>query len=229
MKTTILSILLILFSLGVYSNETTKQIDKHSAKVEEGVSTVYNDSKDIVKTAYSDIKDLTPKIEQAIISISNGLKTTAVNVWDILIKQQLVWSVCYLILTLSAIFNWWLFYNRLKPNPKNISYITLKRPVFGEGLNPTYDNYYTKHEPSHPRAQLTIPNVEIGEEEYSCPQIAPDASNNTLSLIFKYTHLAACISLSLLSIYHFTSMLTGFINPKYGALLQITEIALQLK
>ena len=46
---------------------------------------------------------------------------------------------------------------------------------------------------------------------------------------FKYLHLIICLGLSGLSIYHFADMLTGFLNPSYGALKTITEVVKTLK
>jgi len=46
---------------------------------------------------------------------------------------------------------------------------------------------------------------------------------------FKYIHLMICLGLSGFSAYHFSDMLTGFINPEFGALKTIAEIAIKLK
>jgi hypothetical protein len=46
---------------------------------------------------------------------------------------------------------------------------------------------------------------------------------------FKYLHLAICITLSVFSFLHFSDMLTGFINPEFGALKTIMEVVKNIK
>lgn len=193
----------------------------------EGVSTAYNDGKQAVSTVYNNVKSLSPKVESAIKSLATGLKTTTNALWVILVRQQLVWSICFLILTLSALFNWYLFYKRTQIIPKNITYITLKRNMIGNVVNPKYDSYY-KDRTDDIRSQMYVDGV-IGEEEYSCPQNPHYIETPLIQDLFKYLHLIICIGLSGLSIYHFSDMLTGFINPEFGALKTIVEVATKLK
>ena len=67
-----------------------------------------------------------------------------------------------------------------------------------------------------------IRKLNIEEEELQL------VSNSTISK-FKYLHLTICLVLSGLSIYHFGDMLTGFINPEFGALKTIVKVATSLK
>jgi len=46
---------------------------------------------------------------------------------------------------------------------------------------------------------------------------------------FKYLHLVLCLAFTALSIYHFGAMLTGFINPEFGAMKNILEFAVSFK
>lgn len=170
MKKIILFIALMITSLSLAQTskaEINKIIKKQSDGIitssQKGVSTVYNDGISVVKTVYNDAKSLSPKIESAIKSLATEFKTTTNALWDILVRQQLVWSIGFLILTLTSIFNWYLFYER------------------------------------------------------------------NLNSNLKYLHLIICISLSGLSVYHFGDMLTGFINPEFGALKIIAEMAIKLK
>lgn len=205
----------------------SKQIDKVLDNSEKGVSTVYNDGKYAVTTVYSDAKSLSPKIESAIKSLANELKTTTNSLWNILVKQQLVWSICFLILTLSALFNWYLFYKRTQSIAKNITWITLTRDMIGDVINPRYDSYY-KDRKDDVRGKMFINGI-IGKEEYSYPQNPNNIETTKIQDIFKYLHLTICIGLSGLSVYHFGDMLTGFINPEYGALKTIVTVAQSLK
>jgi len=201
----------------------SKQVDQILDDSKNGVSTVYKDGTTAVKTVYNDAKSLSPKIERAIKSLATELKTTTNALWDILVKQQLVWSICFLILTISALFNWYIFYKRNLNKLNENDFIIGKRPIFGEILNTNYDKYYTKYNDDLRGKMYIKSDTPTGEEDYL---LHITNSNNNW---FKYLHLIICLSLSLLSVYHFSDMITGFMNPEYGALKTIAEIAIKLK
>jgi hypothetical protein len=93
---------------SVYKNtKATSSVVYEDSKT--ATSTVYKDSKELLSQLYQDGKIVSSKLEAALISIAEGLKTTSLKAWDILVKQQVVWSWCYLILTLSSIFLWYKF------------------------------------------------------------------------------------------------------------------------
>lgn len=196
----------------------SKQVDKILDNSKDGVSTVYNDGKQAVSTVYNDVKSLSPKVESAIKSLATELKTTTNALWIILVRQQLVWSIGFLILTLSALFNWFIFYKR------NLN-VKLTEQDFVKGnkinkesvKNPEYSHYSMGD-----RGKILLDTIK-SEEEILIPIVNPN--NNW----FKYLHLIICIGLSGLSIYHFSDMLTGFINPEFGALKTIVEVATKLK
>lgn len=213
MKKIILFIALMTMTL---SFAQSKQVDKILDTSKDGVSTVYNDGKQAVSTVYNDVKSLSPKVESAIKSLATELKTTTNALWIILVRQQLVWSIGFLILTLTSIFNWYLFYKRnLNGNLKYDKVKVINQKLFyTEGTKDSdAKNYPSSYGP-------TYKNIE--EEKL---QLIP---NSTLPN-FKYLHLIICISLSGLTIYHFADMLTGFINPEFGALKTIVEVATKLK
>ena len=213
MKKILLFIALMTMTL---SFAQSKQVDKLLDSSEDGVSTVYNDGKQAVSTVYNDVKSLSPKVESAIKSLATELKTTTNALWIILVKQQLVWSICFLILTLTSLFNWYFFYKRnLNNNLKYDKVKIINQKLFhSEGTKESdAKNYPSSYGP-------TYRNIE--EEEL---QLIP---NSTIPK-FKYLHLIICLGLSLLSIYHFSDMLTGFINPEFGALKTIVEVATKLK
>lgn len=217
MKKIILFIALMTMTL---SFAQSKQVDKLLNNSKDGVYTVYNDGKQAVSTVYNDIKSLSPKVESAIKSLSTELKTTTNDLWVILVKQQLVWSIGFLILTLSALLNWFMFYKRnLNNKLTEQEFIKGEKTTYDKIKNPDYSSYASKGDI---RSQLYINKGEY-KEEILIPIV--NVNNNW----FKYLHLTICIGLSGLSVYHFSDMLTGFINPEFGALKTIVEVATKLK
>jgi hypothetical protein len=203
----------------------SKQVDKILDNSEEGVSTVYNDGKLLTKTVYNDAKALSPKVEKAISSLAESFKTTTNNVWNILVKQQLVWSIGFLILTLSSMFNWCLFYKRnlnVKLTEKN--FVKGEKDIIDKIPNAQFDSYYEGRNgyQNDIRSKRYIDGP-IGKEDILIPI---ENQNNSW---FKGFHLTVCVLLSIGSIYYFPDMLTGFINPEFGALKTIAKLAIQLK
>ena len=220
MKKIILFIALMTMTL---SFAQSKQVDKILDNSKDGVSTAYNDSKQAVSTVYNDIKSLSPKVESAIKSLATELKTTTNALWVILVRQQLVWSICFLILTLSALLNWFIFYKRYLNKLNKNDFIIGKKPIFGDILNTNYDKYYTKYDDDIRGKMYIKSDTPTGEEDILLPITNPN------NIWFKYLHLIICIGLSGLSIWHFSDMLTGFINPEFSALMTIVEVATKLK
>lgn len=180
--------------------------DNIVSKTSDGVSTVYND-----------LKSTAPAVSKALNSLAKELKVGVNAVWDILVKQQLVWSWCFLILTLSALINWFMFYRRNFFKIKDDGdYIICKRWAPSKERNP---QYYEHARNGDARSHYYL----LQEEEYPAPKVV-----NNLSW-FKYVHLAICIVLSIYSFIHFSDMMTGFINPEYGAMKTIATIAQQIK
>lgn len=147
-----------------------------------GIGTVYQDSKTLTGTVYNDFKDaakhITPKIESAIQEIAKGLKTSAVAVWDILVRQQLVWSWCYLIGMIVSLLVWFKFYRTIKEAKTDLN-------EFGN---------------------WKVNNILM-----------------TIGLLF------SGVFLSILSFQHLEAMMTGFINPEFGAIRTVIEMAKTLK
>ena len=220
MKKIILFIALMTMTL---SFAQSKQVDKILDNSKDGVSTAYNDSKQAVSTVYNDIKSLSPKVESAIKSLATELKTTTNALWIILVRQQLVLSIGFLILTLSALLNWFIFYKRYLNKLNKNDFIIGKKPIFGDILNTNYDRYYTKYDDDIRGKMYIKSDTPTGEEDITLPITNPN------NIWFKYLHLIICIGLSGLSIWHFSDMLTGFINPEFGALKTIVEVATKLK
>jgi len=220
--------LLIMLSLSM---SATNSFDKTVDKTSNGVEMVYEDGREAVTTVYSDLKTIAPKISDGVKEVAKGLKVGAESVWDILVKQQFVWSLCFLILTLSALSNWFLFYKNTQKNNKNIEYVTLNRDIIGDVPNPRAEEYYVKRPNEYAldiRSKITIKGP-VGKEEYSCPKISEGANQTLMQKIFKYIHLILCLTLSYFSFIHFADMLTGFINPEFGAIKTIATIVQNIK
>lgn len=158
--------------------ESVKSLNTTYTDSKSGVATVYNDSKGAVSTVYNDLKSLAPDIKLALISIAEALKTTSEKVWDILVKQQLVFSISYLILFLSSLFLWFQF-----------------------------------------------------KKQYTHLQTDLDDDDNIKDKNIFLTFLLATLAIvdSIISGLHMVDMITGFVNPEYGALKNIIEVASTLK
>lgn len=152
-------IALTLFSNIVFAQDSTRV----------NPSVVYNDIKHTIGVN-------APKIEQAVTSLAKSLKVTADNVWDILVKQQKVWSICILIDCVITIFSWIHFYYRLNIVQKNT--------------------------------------------DHTCP--------DSLVVACVITGIIA-ITGSIVGGIYFQQMLTGFLNPEYGAMQTIAEVATSIK
>ena len=139
-------------------------------------STIYGDGKDIVKQLYEDSKHLGSKLEGAISYVAEGLKTTSIKAWEILVKQQLVWSYCFLFLTLLSLYSVYRFFNQWK-----------------------------------------IMNSDLDE--------SGDVKQSHIALTFVLGVVAVVSSLA--SGLHFEQMITGFVNPEFGALRTLFEIIQQ--
>lgn len=109
-------------------NDTKKQIEQSASDVkntasnlsktaQEGkasLSSVYGDSKDGIKTVYEDLSSLGGEAKGAIKDIVKELKQVSVKAWDLLVRQQMIWSLCYLAVTLSSLIFGFRFFKQLK-------------------------------------------------------------------------------------------------------------------
>jgi len=221
-----------------FGNKLGNATETSVAAAKDGVSTVYNDGKDATKEIYSQIKKASPKAASLLGKIAAKLEVGADAVWSVLVKQQVVWSICFLILTLASLFNWYIFNNRyLKRNIKLLGEpIIGKKEVVSYIDNPDYNaDYYERYkkyigsEYASERAytsHISFKKLITHTTQEDCILSIP--SNESMSN-FKYLHLIICIGLSGLSLYHFPAMLTGFINPEFGAMKNIMEFAISFK
>lgn len=138
----------------------------------EATTTVYNDSKTLVRTVYEDAKSLAPDLKDAFKSVANALNTTAENVWDILVMQQLVWSICYSLVIIASGVAWYQFGRQVKRTKTELT----------------------------DTDEMKFLNV----------------------LISAALFVLACYG-SMHSVEHIDKVVTGFINPEFGAIRTIVE------
>ncbi len=150
--------------------------DKIANTASNAVSTVYSDSKSSISQVYGDLKDgakyISPKLEEAIKSLANGLKVGATEVWTIIVQQQYVYSWCILLILLATVGSWIHFWYR-----------------YGIWQKSTEEGFL-----------------------FGCILTFGVALSGTFIVGF-----------------HFYDMMTGFLNPKFGAMKTIAEIASQIK
>lgn len=240
-----LLVLTLLFSVSSFAqskdgfgNKLGNATETSVAAAKDGVSTVYNDSKDATKEIYSQIKKASPKAASLLGKMAAKLEVGADAVWSVLVKQQLVWSICFLILTIASLFNWYMFNNKyLKINIKSIGEpIIGKRDKIVQIDNPEFSlEYYNKYKEligsTYSSDVARLSDIKFKKQINATLQedyILSIPLNESIGN-FKYLHLLICIGLSALSLYHFPAMLTGFINPEFGAMKNIMEFAISFK
>ncbi len=114
-------ILLVSLSLSTltFAQTTTPQLPAEAVienatkttytDAKEATVAVYSDGKSLVKQIYEDGKSLAPDIKSAFSSLAQGFNTTVEKLWDILVRQQYVWSICYAAILLITLFAWYKF------------------------------------------------------------------------------------------------------------------------
>lgn len=82
-----------------------------------GIGTVYGDTKNGVSTLYNDVKSLYPDAKSTIQELYDQIKKVSSYTWNLLVKQQQVWSWCYLfgeLLFFFAVYRFWKSYETYK-------------------------------------------------------------------------------------------------------------------
>lgn len=178
------------FAQGVKETlkESKEQLEKTKEIVKDGTETVskakssalnvYGDLKDGTALVYDDLKSLGIEGKEAMKDVVTMVKQASVKTWDLLVKQQLVWSWCCLAVTLSSIL---MFFRTLKQYNK-----------MQTNLNET-------------------------------------GSMKQSNVLLTFLLICATIVLSIISTLHFEQMLTGFINPEFGALRTLIELGQKIK
>ena len=164
------------------ADKVAKSIDKNVDKIEKGTKTFYGDVKDGTQTVYNDAKNvvkyLTPEAKNLVLKIAQKLEKTTDQVWDILVKQQKVWSWCYLMLSISALVLWYRFY-----------------------------------------MQLGITKTDLSETQ----------EVKEINVIFTIALFVFAVVASGYSSFHFIDMMTGFLNPEYGAMKNLYQVYQSVK
>lgn len=174
------------FAQGVKETlkESKKQLEKTKEIVKDGTETVskakssalnvYGDLKDGTALVYDDFKTLGNEAKGAMSEIVKSVKNISLKTWDLLVKQQKVWSFMYLALTLSSIFLWYKF-----------------------------NTFFKKMQ-----TELT----ELNEYKLS-------------NVLLTFCFFIFAVASSVHSVSNMEQMLTGFINPEFGALRNVIELA----
>lgn len=87
---------IILLTIGMVVSNNTKAINIDSIKTDLNYAVTSIDTSSVTKTIYQDVKS-------ALVGLSSGLKVGAEHVYEILVKQQIVNSITYLILLTIAL------------------------------------------------------------------------------------------------------------------------------
>ncbi len=87
---------IILLTIGMIVSNNTKAISIDSIKTDINNTVTSIDTSSVTKTIYQDVKS-------ALVGLSSGLKVGAEHVYQILVKQQIVNSITYLILLIIAL------------------------------------------------------------------------------------------------------------------------------
>ena len=158
---------LLLLSTNIYGQTSTvvAAIDSAKQAVKDGVNTV--DTSGNFKMIYTDIKT-------GISALASGLKVGAEHVYEVLIKQQLVDAIVWLIFLIASIL---FLKTTIKYAMKAIE----------------------KNKPSEGEALMTF-------------------FGNLLAII-----------LFIIGLFHIDVIVTGFVNPEYGAIETIIDIVKQSK
>ncbi len=107
-------------------NKTTNSVNNATSSFKEtnktfigqtsnGVSTVYGDTKNGISTMYNDVKSLAPDAKSAMQEIYSTLKETSKYAWNLLVRQQKVWSFGYLfceLLFFYTVYRFWRSYKK---------------------------------------------------------------------------------------------------------------------
>lgn len=166
MKKLIFLFLITMVSFQVNANVVKETLDSTIKATNEVLTTI--DTNAVSKQLYTDVK-------AGIAGLATGLKVSAEHVWDIIVRQQLVYSICISFCIIITIFSWFHFYYRIK----------------------------------------------IGiENKWGNPGMGDLTSYHFLAIV---TFLLA-ISGTCVSTINFNTMVTGYINPEYGAIQTIIEV-----
>lgn len=155
-------------------NNTLKDGVKEVQDTKVTMGTFYNDTKDGVKTVYTDLSSLGGEAKLAMKDIVQMLKEVSLKTWDLLVKQQLVWSILYSIICVISI-------------------------ILGYKLFKSVENI---------RTDLT----ETGDSK-------------KVNWLYSFVILIFFITSSYTASINLEKMLTGYINPEFGALRTLVELA----
>lgn len=151
-------------------SETVAKADYTDAK--KATAVVYEDSKSLITQIYEDGKSMAPDLKAAFKTLADSFNTTVERLWDILVKQQYVWSIAHAILLIVTITAW---YNVAKMIKKTSSDLTETKEM------------------------------------------------KAINIIYTILLLVVALYGTTHSVDNLDRMLTGFVNPEFGAVRTIVE------
>lgn len=138
MKHFIMLVVTLLLTTLTFSQNKLETLEKQSEKIvnsgTNGISTVYSDTKQGVSTIYNDVKSLAPDAKETLKYFYKEIRNVSIYTWDLLVRQQTTWSICYLLLEILffiTIYKFWKSFDKLKTDTdeagamKSINYIPM--------------------------------------------------------------------------------------------------------
>lgn len=153
-------------------------IAKTASEAKDGLKQPYADSKGFLINLYDDLKSVGVEGKDAMGKLVDVVSDVSHSTWDLLVKQQLIWSICFLCITLSSIFLGYKFFTQVNKTSSDLD--------------------------------------DIGDLK---------SVNILLSVIYGLLFSAAAVT----SAHNFEPMVTGFMNPEFGALRTLIELASKIK
>lgn len=161
-----------------------------------------------VATVYNDVKSVTPELKKALEKVSQELGVATANVWSVIVKQQKVNSIVYLTIFVLSSITW-------------LSLLTIVRrqTKYDDKINRAIETY---------AATMSTQEKKTYEFEVAKEFDKAGVSSKSDLTYVKVVLLILASAGSITTAWNFKSMVTGFLNPEYGAMQQLTELVLHL-
>ena len=161
-----------------------------------------------VSTVYKDVKSMTPELKKAITKVSNELGVATANVWSVIVKQQKVNSIVYLTVMILSSITW-----------LSLLSIVKKSNTYDEKIDKAIETYANV---------LTTEQKKTYEFDVAKEFQKAGIGNNDANSWTQIALLVLAIIGSGTTVWNFKAMVTGFLNPEYGAMQQITQLVIEL-
>lgn len=166
-------------STATDSTDLTSMVDKASSSVSTTLNTV--DTSSLAREIYNDLT-------AGITALAGALKVGATHVYEVLVKQQYVYSIIYLMIYIILLITIFMMYR-----------ITKK----------TYHSH------------LTLCGYKEGDS-YNTPDLG-DSAKGVLSVVLSILTIAISVTFIVMFCITIELVITGFVNPEYGAMKDIVN------